>query len=82
MATTTKKPSAWWKSLIKVLIILITSIGSSQVATTNPVIDSAVKTAITTASNIVVDALSSDTKDTVIIVTEKENAKIIEANKD
>lgn len=69
-----KKPKTIWQSLLKIVIILFASLASSQVATTSPMVDSAVKTAIVTTSNVLIDVLSSDSRDTAIIITAKPTA--------
>lgn len=66
-----KKILPLWRKLLNVIIILVASVASSQVATTSPILDSAVKTAIVTTSNVLIDALSSNSADTAIIITEK-----------
>jgi len=66
-----KKPNLkpFFKSLLRIFIILVASLSTSQIATTNPAVDSIVKAAIVETSNVLVTALSSDPTDTVIVLT-------------
>jgi len=76
-----KKPAnkkSVWNSILKILLIVISSLATSQIATTEPVIDLAVKTAIVQTSNMLLTVLSSDSQDTAIMVTEKAQAVEIE----
>jgi hypothetical protein len=71
MNKTTKKPLLWWQQILKVLLIVATSLLTSQVATSNKELDTAVKLGIVATSNVLIDVLSSDSKDTAIIITAK-----------
>lgn len=76
-----KKPQTIWSKLLKIVLIVVASLASSQVATNNPVIDQIVKTAIVESSNVLIDALSSNGKDTAIIITAKPAAETLPAQK-
>jgi len=73
-----KKPTIW-QQLLKIILIVATSLATSQVATTNPLLDSAVKSAIVGTSNVLIEALSSDSKDTAIIIQAKSDCLQIPA---
>lgn len=66
-----KKATPWWQQLLKIVVIVASSFATSQVATQNSTLDLAVKTAIVQTSNVLIDVLSSNSKDTAIIITEK-----------
>ena len=63
-----------WQRLIKIVVIIIATFASSQVATTNPILDVAVKNAIVSVSNVMIDALSSNSADTAIIIQAKSDS--------
>lgn len=55
-----KKSQTLWAKLLKVAIALLLTVGTSRIATNDPVIDSAVRTAIETTGEVIISALSSD----------------------
>lgn len=55
-----KKSQTLWAKLLKVAIALLLTVGTSRIATNDPVIDSAVRTAIETTGEVIIGALSSD----------------------
>ena len=71
MTAKTKKPQTIWTKLLRVLIIVLSTFATSQVATSNSELDLAVKTGIVTTSNILIDVLSSNSADTAIIIQAK-----------
>jgi len=74
MTPKTKKPLTIWQQLLKIVLIVVASFASSQVATTNPMLDNVVKTAIVSTSNVLIDVLSSNSADTAIIITAKSDS--------
>jgi len=60
-----------WISIFKIILIVVSSFATSQVATTNPIVDLAVKNAIVQTSNVLLEVMSSNSQDTAIIITEK-----------
>lgn len=55
-----KKTKTLWSKLLKIAIGLLLTVGTSRIATNDPVIDSAVRTAIETTGEVIINALSSD----------------------
>ena len=55
-----KKTQTLWSKLLKIAIALLLTVGTSRIATNDPVIDSAVRTAIETTGEVIINALSSD----------------------
>ena len=55
-----KKSQTLWAKLLKIAIALLLTVGTSRIATNDPVIDSAVRTAIETTGKVIINALSSD----------------------
>lgn len=71
MKKTTSEPKIWWKTILKIILIVVSTLASSQLATTEPIVDLAVKNIIVQTSNVLLTVLSSDSKDTAIIITDK-----------
>jgi len=71
MEKKTAQKKSIWNSILKIVLILVSSFATSQVATTNPIIDLAVKNAIVQTSNVLLEVMSSDSQDSAILITEK-----------
>lgn len=74
VAKTRKKPTVW-QSILKVVLGILVTVLTSQLASTNPIVDNALKTTVIQAGNVVIDALTasgSDSikKDTVYVTTD------------
>ena len=73
MVTKANQKRTFWNQLFKIILIVVSSLATSQLATTNSNVDLAVKTAIVSTTNILLDALSSSSKDSAIILTDKDS---------
>jgi hypothetical protein len=72
---TTSKPRKpkvklpWWKQLLKIVIGILVTITSSQLLSSDPQIDKVIKAGVVITSNVIIDAMTNYSTDTVVLDT-------------
>jgi hypothetical protein len=65
MVTRSAKKPTVWQSLAKIILGILVTILTSQLASTNPVIDNALKVSLIEVSHIAIDALTASGSDSL-----------------